>query len=111
MWLAPAEEQDGDEIDFAVLRMTLGIPGFDEKQLPTVVAALCVLLILANRQFSHSLVTQAQVRLTGVKQIDCDCRPSGSLNLHSHNAYAVKLLHLFSSPACALHQPRSWRAL
>ena len=64
-----AGEQDGDEIDFAVLRMTLGIPGFDEKQLPRAVAVLCLLLIMANRQFSPTLVTEAQVRVEPVCQL------------------------------------------
>ena len=82
----PAGEQEGEEIDFAVLRMTLGIPGFDEKQLPRVVAGLCIALLLANRQFSAAEVSQAQVILLRVCILQlqntscCYCPCRGSSN-------------------------------
>ena len=50
-----------DEEQFTVLRLTLGIPGFDEAQLPRVVAALCMTLILVNHTASSGEVTAGQV--------------------------------------------------
>ena len=64
-----ADDQEGDEVDFAVLRMTLGIPGFDEKQLPRVVAILCAVLLLANRLYSPGEITTAQVTLDTSKVV------------------------------------------
>ncbi|KAK9798491.1 hypothetical protein WJX73_000682 [Symbiochloris irregularis] len=60
---AAAEEAEDDEIDFAVLRITLGIPGFDERQLPRVVAFLCLSLLFANRFLSPGLSTPSQGRV------------------------------------------------
>lgn len=53
-----------DEEQFTVLRLTLGIPGFDEAQLPRVVAALCMTLILVNHTASSGEITAGQVCAT-----------------------------------------------
>ena len=44
-----------------MLRLTLGIPGFDEAQLPRVVAALCMTLILVNHTAGGGEVSAGQV--------------------------------------------------
>ena len=44
-----------------MLRLTLGIPGFDEAQLPRVVAALCLTLLLINRVAGGGEVSAGQV--------------------------------------------------
>ena len=51
-----------DDEQFTVLRLTLGIPGFDEAQLPRVIAALCLGLLAINRVASSGAPSAAQVR-------------------------------------------------
>eukprot|EP00271_Cylindrocystis_brebissonii_P006318 TRINITY_DN19046_c0_g1_i1.p1 TRINITY_DN19046_c0_g1~~TRINITY_DN19046_c0_g1_i1.p1 ORF type:complete len:489 (+),score=65.02 TRINITY_DN19046_c0_g1_i1:449-1915(+) len=51
-----ASTEDGKravELDVAVFRFTLGIPGFDDGDLPRVVGVLCTILIALNHYFSQ----------------------------------------------------------
>ena len=53
-----------------MLRLTLGIPGFDEAQLPRVIAALCLGLLAINRVASSGAPSDAQVSAV---LLPCSC--------------------------------------
>lgn len=50
-----------DDLDVAVFRFTLGIPGFDDALIPRVVGILGAALLLVNHLLSDGAVTDAQV--------------------------------------------------
>lgn len=61
--LAPrAAAGGGEELDVAVFRFTLGIPGFDDALIPRVVAAVGAVALLANHFLSGTEPTEAQAR-------------------------------------------------
>ncbi|GAB4817808.1 hypothetical protein N2152v2_004854 [Parachlorella kessleri] len=51
-----------DDLDVAVFRFTLGIPGFDDALIPRVVGAVGAALLVANHVFAGSQPSGAQVR-------------------------------------------------
>ena len=51
-----------NEPDLAVFRFTLGIPGFDDANIPRVIGVLCLLLLVLNHAFGSSSPALAQVR-------------------------------------------------
>lgn len=61
---ASAEDRGGgmDDLDVAVFRFTLGIPGFDDALIPRVVGVVGALLLVLNHFLSDSSPTDAQVR-------------------------------------------------
>ena len=50
-----------NEPDLAVFRFTLGIPGFDDANIPRVIGVLCLLLLVLNHAFGSSSPAPAQV--------------------------------------------------
>ena len=50
-----------DEVELAVFRFTLGIPGFDDALIPRVVGILVGMLIVVNRALSAEYVSDSQV--------------------------------------------------
>ena len=54
-----------EEPDFAVFRFTLGIPGFDDADIPRVLGGLAIVLLVANHIFSEisTDASQASTRL------------------------------------------------
>ena len=53
---------DGDELDVAVFRFTLGIPGFDDRLVPRVVGIAAGAALAANRLLGAQPVPDAQAR-------------------------------------------------
>ena len=51
-----------DDLDVAVFRFTLGIPGFDDALIPRVVGAVGAFLLVANHVFADSPPAGAQAR-------------------------------------------------
>lgn len=51
----------GDELDFAVFRFTLGIPGFNDDNIPRVIGFLGEALLVVNHVVAGASVTPAQV--------------------------------------------------
>ncbi len=52
----------GEEADVAVFRFTLGIPGFDDAQIPRVVGTVGAVLLAANHLLAAGAPSAAQVR-------------------------------------------------
>jgi hypothetical protein len=52
-----------DDIEVAVFRFTLGIPGFDDALIPRVVGVLCATLLVLNHFLAPQPVSAAQVRV------------------------------------------------
>ena len=54
-----------EEPDFAVFRFTLGIPGFDDADIPRILGGLAIVLLVANHVFSEisTDASQASTRL------------------------------------------------
>lgn len=52
-----------DNLDVAVFRFTLGIPGFDDAMVPRIVGSICLLLLIANHISTGSVVSDSQVGL------------------------------------------------
>ncbi len=50
-----------DDLDFAVFRFTLGIPGFDDDSIPRVVGILGLLLLSANHLAAGSAAGSASL--------------------------------------------------
>ena len=50
-----------NEPDLAVFRFTLGIPGFDDANIPRVIGVLCLLLLVLNHALGSSSLAPAQV--------------------------------------------------
>lgn len=66
---ANSKEEDqnmASEIDLSVFRFTLGIPGFDESNLPRVIGIVCGLLLGLNHILSQNSATPAQLRSEAV---------------------------------------------
>lgn len=60
---AAASGRDNEpELDLAVFRFTLGIPGFDDALIPRVVGALGAALLALNHVLTESAVSGAQLR-------------------------------------------------
>ncbi len=51
----------GDEIDMAVFRFTLGIPGFNDSLIPRVVGVLAAALLVLNHFLDNASPSDAQV--------------------------------------------------
>ena len=49
------------EVELAVFRFTLGIPGFDDTYIPRIIGSLGILVLLANHILGSSVVPDAQV--------------------------------------------------
>ena len=62
IWVASAHA-GGDDLDFAVFRFTLGIPGFNDDNIPRLVGAFGVALLVANHIFAGASISDAQVGL------------------------------------------------
>ncbi|GMH46018.1 hypothetical protein BSKO_13982 [Bryopsis sp. KO-2023] len=64
--IAPHAKQAGgfgeEELDVAVFRFTLGIPGFDDSNIPRIVGAAGVFLLAANHWATGTGITHAQER-------------------------------------------------
>ena len=58
----PATAAGGEDLEVAVFRFTLGIPGFDDALIPRVVGALGAALLVANHAFGGQPPPDAQVR-------------------------------------------------
>jgi len=56
-----SRSSNGDEVELAVFRFTLGIPGFDDALIPRVVGILVGILLVANRALSAEYVSDSQV--------------------------------------------------
>ena len=54
---------DDGELELAVFRFTLGIPGFDDTYIPRVVGGLGLLLLLANHLLGPDASAGAQVHV------------------------------------------------
>jgi hypothetical protein len=52
---------NSDEVELAVFRFTLGIPGFDDALIPRVVGILVGMLIVVNRALSAEYVSDSQI--------------------------------------------------
>lgn len=63
--LAPPGGMGDDELDVAVFRFTLGIPGFDDRNIPRVVGLAMAAALAANHLASPSPVPEAQVGSAG----------------------------------------------
>ena len=50
------------EVELAVFRFTLGIPGFDDTYIPRVIGSLGILVLFANHFLGSTLVSDTQVR-------------------------------------------------
>eukprot|EP00887_Chlorella_sp_A99_P000104 scaffold16.g104.t1 len=59
---APLRAAVGDDLDVAVFRFTLGIPGFDDALIPRVAGAVGAALLLANHLLSEGPPSDAQLR-------------------------------------------------
>jgi hypothetical protein len=56
---------DGEELDVAVFRFTLGIPGFDDRLIPRFVGGAAAALLAVNHILSAQPVPEAQVQAAG----------------------------------------------
>eukprot|EP00890_Picochlorum_soloecismus_P006415 jgi/Picsp_1/6775/NSC_04115-R1_protein len=56
-----SRSSNGDEVELAVFRFTLGIPGFDDALIPRVVGILVGMLLVVNRALSAEYVSDSQV--------------------------------------------------
>jgi len=59
---AGARPEAEEELDYAVFRFTLGIPGFDDADLPRVVGALVAAALTANHLLSQAPLPAPQAR-------------------------------------------------
>ena len=59
-----------NEPDLAVFRFTLGIPGFDDANIPRVIGVLCLLLLVLNHIFGSSSPAPAQVGPRGLVMLE-----------------------------------------
>eukprot|EP01026_Neomeris_dumetosa_P073478 TRINITY_DN7565_c0_g1_i7.p1 TRINITY_DN7565_c0_g1~~TRINITY_DN7565_c0_g1_i7.p1 ORF type:complete len:295 (-),score=38.42 TRINITY_DN7565_c0_g1_i7:125-1009(-) len=70
----------GDEdVDVAVFRFTLGIPGFEDRFIPRVIGTIILTLMLINHFFSGDYVDGAQIRtevIVSVLAVMCIIAPS-----------------------------------
>lgn len=57
---------DDGELELAVFRFTLGIPGFDDTYIPRVVGGLGLLLLLGNHLLGPGASAGAQVHLMAI---------------------------------------------
>ena len=64
-----------DDEQFTVLRLTLGIPGFDEAELPKWIAGLCLALLAVNHLAGSGAVSAAQVCCTRPRPARAAARP------------------------------------
>lgn len=62
----PASKNDGDQnIDVAVFRFTLGIPGFDDSNIPRLAGMASLALLLLNHALSSSTLALSSTELVG----------------------------------------------
>lgn len=54
------------ELELAVFRFTLGIPGFDDTYIPRVVGSLGLLILLANHLLGPNVVADTQVLVSNM---------------------------------------------
>jgi len=61
-----------EEVDVAVFRFTLGIPGFDDSNIPRVVGAAVAALVAVNHALGANPAPPAQVRHSSNNQLCID---------------------------------------
>lgn len=69
VYAANSREDDQNlspDVDLSVFRFTLGIPGFDESNLPRIIGIVFGLLLVLNHILSQNSVTPAQLRSEAV---------------------------------------------
>ena len=100
-----------EDADIAVFRFTLGIPGFDDAQLPRVVGILGAALLIANNLSDQTEATAAQASPSASHFCKATCQMVQSsrqshdssslicLRMHVHGHVCLSLQHL-QRPEC-----------
>ena len=88
-WISRAVRDE----DFAIFRFTLGIPGFDDDEIPRVVGFLCTSLVLFNHVDSvHPPEAQTRTELIAfLLALACSTAPSLGRRLTEATPHSVQL--------------------